>query len=78
MKYLLLILVISVVSMGSTIKKTKESKVNINYDDMEGAVSKNELYHNHEVFFRSYGIIDYDYSLAFFRNHDSSSLNSYL
>ena len=46
MKTLGLILVLTVVSMamGSTIQKTKESKVNVNYDDgMEAAVSKNEF-----------------------------------
>ena len=45
MKTLRLILVFTVVSMamGSIIKKTKESKVNADYDDMEEAVSKNEF-----------------------------------
>ena len=45
MKTLGLILVLTVVSMamGSTIQKTKESKVNVNYDGMEEAVSKNEF-----------------------------------
>ena len=45
MKTLALILVLTVVSMGSIIKKTKESKVNVKYDDMEEAVSKNEFLH---------------------------------
>ena len=76
MKTLGLILVLTVVSMGSIIQKTEESKVNVNYDGMEEAVSKNEFLN--EVLQRFDNLVNDILDFFCIYHNESSSLNNQL